>query len=276
MTKICAALAVALLLPPAAAAHLRTGTVAVDFRTRIVTRPTGPVSVGVYESDRAVHVSVQPGHSLVVFGYLGEPLLRVGDTGSANAARSPTAEAARLVLHHRSAVWHDVRTSRHRWEIPMSVDGRMTVARGTTTRLAHPALWPWLLVVAVIVLAALRVPLAALGVASAAAAVVVAVAFIASAYASPGTWIAGVDEIFFIAAGIGVLRWGPPVARLPAAIWLSLVGLAVGASKGQVFLHALVLSALPSTVVRLVAALAIGAGLAGAVTGCIVYVRTES
>lgn len=275
MAKLCAVLAVALLFPPAAAAHLRTGTVAVDYRARVVTRPVGPVSVGVYESDRALHVRVQPGHSLVVLGYLGEPLLRIGDTGPARAVASPTAEATRLVVHGRSAVWHDVRTSRRRWGIPMSIDGRMTVITGTTTKLAHPALWPWVLVLALVALVALRISPSALGSASAAAAVVVAAAFMASAYADPGTWIAGVDEIFFIAAGLGVLRWGPPAARLPSALWLALVGLAVGLSKGQVFLHALILSALPGTVVRLGATIAIGAGLAGTMAGCMSYVRSE-
>jgi len=77
VTKICAALTVALLLPPAAAAHLRTGTVAVDFRTRIVTRPTGPVSVGVYESDRAL--SALPG---TVVGLVGALAIGAGLAGA--------------------------------------------------------------------------------------------------------------------------------------------------------------------------------------------------
>jgi hypothetical protein len=276
VAKLCAVVAVALLLPPAAAAHLRTGTVAVDYRPQIVTRPVGPISVGVYDSDRALHVSVQTGHSLTVYGYLGEPLLHVGETGAATAASSPTAEATKLVVHGRSAVWHDVRTSQRRWGIPMSVDGLLTKLTGTTTKLPHPALWPWLLGVAFVLLAAVRASPSVLGIASAAAAVVVAVAFMLSAYADPGTWIAGVDEIFFIVAGLGVLRWGPPAARLPSALWLGLVGLAVGLSKGQVFLHALVLSALPGTVVRLGASIAIGAGLGAAVTGCVAYVRSEA
>jgi hypothetical protein len=158
----------------------------------------------------------------------------------------------------------------------MSVDGRPTVLTGTTTKFAHPALWPWLLLLALILLAAVRGSPSALGIASAIAATVVAVAFMLSAYADPGTWIAGVDEIFFIGAGLGVLRWGPPAARLPGALWLGLVGLAVGLSKGQVFLHALVLSALSGTAVRLGATIAIGAGLAATVTGCLAYVRSEA
>jgi hypothetical protein len=276
VAKLALVLGVALLFPPTAAAHLRTGTVAVDYRARILRAPAGAVSVGVYESDRALHVSVRPGHSLVVFGYLGEPLVRIGDNGDATATSSPTAAATKLTVRGRSAVWHDVRTSSAHWRIPVQVDGAREAVVGVTTRLPHPTLWPWLVLVAVLCVAALRVAPAPLGVASSVAAVVVAVAFVASAYANPGTWIAGVDELFFIAAGLGVLRWGPPVARLPSIAWLGLVGLAVGLSKGQVFLHSLVLSALPGTIVRLAASVAIGAGLAGAVAAYVSYVRTES
>lgn len=276
MAKLGLVLVVALLFPPAAAAHLRTGTVAVDYRTRLVMQPIGPVSVGVYQSDRAVHMSVEPGHTVVVYGYLQEPFLRVGTDGDAESTRSATAAAAKLVIHGRSAVWHDVRTSSTRWGIPIRVDGRLTAIEGVTTRLPHPAVWPWILLLAAVSATALRATPAMLGITSSVAAVVVALTFVASAYADPGTWIAGVDELFFIAAGLGVLRFGPPVARLPSAAWLGLVGLAVGLSKGQVFLHALVLSALPGTVVRLAAAVAIGAGLAAAVAACVSYVRTES
>lgn len=276
MTKLGLVLVVALLFPPAAAAHLRTGTVAVDYRARILMQPVGPVSVGVYQSDRAIHLRVAPGHTVVVYGYLDEPLLRVGATGPAVSTHSATAAAAKLTIDGRSAVWHDVRTSSKRWGIPIRVDGRLTALTGITTRLRRPVLWPWLVLVAVLGIAALRVAPVPLGVASSVAAVVVALAFIASAYADPGTWIAGVDELFFIAAGLGVLRWGPSAARLPSAAWLALVGLAVGLSKGQVFLHSLVLSALPGTIVRIAAAVAIGAGIAGAVAACVSYMRTES
>jgi hypothetical protein len=135
---------------------------------------------------------------------------------------------------------------------------------GVTKRLPRPSLWIWagVLVAVGIAVAATRSAIAA-GILSAAAAVVVAIGFMLSAYADPGTWIAGVDEIFFVAAGLGVLRWGPAAARLPSALWLSLVGLAVGLSKGQVFLHALVLSAVPGTAARLLTVVAIGSGVAG-------------
>ncbi|HEY8030159.1 MAG TPA: hypothetical protein VIE38_11670 [Gaiellaceae bacterium] len=275
MAKLCAVLAVAFLFPPAAAAHLRSGTVAVDYRPRIVRAPGGPVSVGVYLSDRALHLSVANGHSLVVYGYLGEPLLRIRDVGAAVATSSPTAAATRLVVHGRSAVWHDVRTSRTRWSVPVEIDGVRTSIVGITQRLARPRLWLWLVLLVAAALAGARGSPAMLGTISAAAAIVVAAAFALSTYASPGTWIAGVDEFFFAAAGFGVLRWGPPVARLPAALWLSLLGVAVGLSKGQVFLHSLALAALPGTFTRALTTIAIGAGVTGAALACRSYIRSE-
>ena len=284
--SIVAAVAVALVLPATAGAHLRTGTVAVDYRPRITHRPPGPFTAGVYLSDRALHLSVQRDATVVVYGYLGEAFVRVSDAGVAVNTDSPTAAATGLVprgtaptgwtLHSKShsVVWHDVRTSRPQWRVPIAVDGRRGTIAGETQKLPRPALWPWLALLAAVGAAAAVVRSStALGLLSSAAAIVVAAGFALSAYADPGTWIAGVDELFFAAAGVGVLRWGPPVARLPSALWLSVLGLAVGLSKGEVFLHALVLAALPGTVTRVTVVVAVGSGLAGAVAACVTYAR---
>jgi hypothetical protein len=59
----------------------------------------------------------------------------------------------------------------------------------------------------------------------------------------------------------------------PAALWLSLLGLAVGLSKGEMFFHALVLSALPGTAMRVFDVAAVAAGVAGAVSASITYAR---
>jgi len=281
-----AAASVALALPATATAHLRTGTVAVDYRPRVTSRPAGPLEVGVYLSDRALHLGVERGHLVVVYGYLGEPFIRVGDAGVSVDTASPTAGATGLLprgapsggwvlrSHRRTVVWHDVRTSRSHWRVPIAVDGRRESIAGVTTRLPRPAMWPWLVLLAAIVAAAaaVRRPVA-LGVISSAAAMVVAAGFAFSAYADPGTWIAGVDELFFVAAGIGVLRWGAPGLRLASAVWLGLVGLAVGLSKGEVFLHALVLSALPGQATRAAVVVGVGSGIVAAVLGCLAYVR---
>ena len=84
-------------------------------------------------------------------------------------------------------------------------------------------------------------------VAAAAASVVIAFAFAFDAYASPGTWIEAADELAFLTAGLGVLLRGP------------------------VFLHPIVLAALPATVVRLLVVAAIGCGLNAAALGCVFY-----
>jgi hypothetical protein len=249
-------------------------------------RPAGPLSVGVYLSDQALHLSVQRGHAVVVYGYLGEPFVRVSDAGVAVNTASPTAAAAGLLprgtpsggwvlrSHRLSVVWHDVRTSRRQWRVPLAVDGRREAIAGETQHLSRPALWPWLVLLAAIGAAAavVRRP-TALGLLSSGAAMLAAVGFAFSAYANPGTWIAGVDELFFVAAGVGVLQWGPSTLRLASSVWLSLLGLAVGLSKGEMFFHALVLAALPGTAMRIAGVVAVAAGASGAVLGCLAYVR---
>src|SRR5205085_8547644 len=101
---------VALASPPAASAHIRTGSVAVDFRVRVF--PTRlPLSAHVYLGDRAVRLSVRPGHSVTVLGYAGEPFLRIDGAG-VTILKSPTAAALRVTPRHksgRSFVWHDAR-----------------------------------------------------------------------------------------------------------------------------------------------------------------------
>ena len=308
-----AALFVALLAPAAAGAHLRTGTVAVGYGASVRTPSrTGRAAytVGVYQSDRALHLTVSRGHTVVVIGYLGEPLLRIGAAGVAVNLSSPTAAAAgllpktgrtsppnpgwRLERGRRSVVWHDPRDQRlpaglgrASWSIPILVDGRRAHISGELWRVPRPTPWPWLLVAAVFAVLAgavalgrewarLRAGCIALGVVSAVAAMLAAAAFATSAYASPGTWIAGLDEYAFAAVGIGVLVRGPRDAHVPAGIGLGLLGLAVGLSKGEVFLYGTVLSSLPATVTRLAIALAIAAGITGPALGGLYYVRVHN
>ena len=308
-----AALFVALLAPAAAGAHLRTGTVAVGFgaSVRAPSRTArAAYTVGVYQSDRALHLTVSRGHTVVVIGYLGEPLLRVGPAGVAVNLRSPTAAAAgllpkagrtsssnsgwRLERGRRSVVWHDPRDqrlprgmARASWSVPIVVDGRRAHVSGELWRVPRPTPWPWLLIAALFAVLGgavglrgderrLRATCIALGVVSAAAAIIAAAAFAVSTYASPGTWIAGLDEFAFAAAGFGVLVGGPRDAHVPAGIGLGLLGLAVGLSKGEVFLYGTVLASLPGTVTRLAIALAIAAGITGPTLGGLFYVRAHN
>src|SRR5205085_1500674 len=98
-----------------------------------------------------------------------------------------------------------------------------------------------------------------------------ALAFALDAYASPGTWIAGADELIFLAVGLWVLRRGPDHLHVAAAIGLGLLGLAIGISKGAIFLHPIVLAVLPGTMMRLVVVAAVGAGLVGGALGGALY-----
>ena len=86
-----------------------------------------------------------------------------------------------------------------------------------------------------------------LAVVASAASFVVAVAFSFDAYASPGTWIASVDEVFFLAIGVWFLLRGPERWRGLAAIGVGLLAMAVGISKGAIFFHPIVLAVLPGT-----------------------------
>lgn len=299
-----------LAVPSVAQAHLRSGTVAVDYGARVVRprpSPTAPFVVTVYQSDRALRLSVRNGHTVVVVGYLGERFLRVDAAGVAVNRDSPTAAGSgllakggraggsqtgwNLVRAHSSVVWHDPRLQRlppgairASWSIPVLVDGRRERISGEIWRLAAPTLWPWLLVLGLFAALTgllgvardprrLRTGCILAGAVAAAAGIVAAGGFALGAYASPGTWIAVADEFVFAAAGFGVLAWGPRGADVPAGIGLGLLGLATGLSEGGVFLHGGVLSALPAAPTRAAAALAIGAGVAGLATGGLFYLQ---
>lgn len=307
----CAGLAVALASAPQASAHLRSGTVAVDYRATISSpgsRTSPPFVARVYQSDLALDLVVRAGHSVVVLGYLGEPLLRIDDRGVAVNAASPTAAAAGLVKgdrraggpvswhpgsKRRAAVWHDPRlrglppgASRGAWSIPMLVDGRRERLRGQLRRLPRPAGWPWLALAAasaaltaVLALAlrqAARSAALVLAVVAAIASTVTAAGFALDAYASPGTWILGADGVVFVAIGLAVLIAGPPHVHMATAGGLGLIALALGLSKGQVFLHPIVLSALPGWLARLAVAVAACSGLAAAILSGVSYAREQA
>ncbi len=88
-----------LLAAPAAHAHIRSGVVAVDYRASVyplnVAEPSS-IRARIYESDRALGLTVRSGHTVVVLGYLGEPFLRIGSGGVAVNTSSPTAGAVGL------------------------------------------------------------------------------------------------------------------------------------------------------------------------------------
>jgi hypothetical protein len=291
--------------PGVASAHLRTGTIAVDYETSVRTPVTAAYSAQIYESDHGLTLTLRPGHVVILRGYLGEPVFRLDRAGLWVNAASPTAVAAgllhksqavdaptprwRLQASRRSVAWHDARTQglppgvdQGRWRLPLIVDGRSARLEGEMRRFAAPSIWPWLAVLACL-LAAGAGPLRLRGrdharrvaksfaAVAAAAAVMLPVGFALDAYASPGAWIEGFDAFAFIAVGLWVMLRGPEHLRLAGAIGVGLVGVAVGLLAGPVFLHPIVLAILPGTVVRLLVVAAIGAGLSAAALGCLFH-----
>jgi hypothetical protein len=295
--------------PPPADAHLRSGTVAVDYRASVLSSRTAAYSAQIFQSDRALSLTINPGHVVVLVGYLGEPVFRLDAAGLWINAASPTAVVVRLLNKssrvlattprwrlsrgRRSVIWQDARVqtlppgvTRGPWSVPLIVDGRRSELRGSLQRFPAPELWPWLGVLAVL-LGVGAVPLlrrrelAASGatgfaVAACAASVLILIAFALDAYASPGTWIEGVDSIVFLAVAIWVLFRGPERWRIAGAVGAGLVALAVGLLEGAVFLHPIVLAVLPGAMVRLACVVAIGAGLTAVALGALFYVETEA
>ena len=295
----------ALTAPGTAAAHLRTGTTAVDF-TAAVTSPavgsTTAFAAGVYSSDLALHLTTHGAHRVVVIGYLGEPFLRVGPHGVIVDTSSPTAASAgllkrlpratageagrrwRLLSPARSVVWHDARVAalapgsrEATWQVPILLDGTRTEIAGRVHRYPPPKLWLWLVLLAPVPLLVLLLRTRArarvdrlcilFGAAAAAAALVLSAGFVFDPYASAGTWIAAVDEAAFVAASAAAAAWAPHRFRALGGAGLGLVGLAVALSKGAIFLHAVVLSPLPGTLCRALAYVAVAAGASAAALG---------
>ena len=279
---------VALAAPAPAGAHIRTGSVAVDYRARVF--PTRlPLAAHVYLGDRALRLSMRPGHSVTVLGYSGEPFLRIDDRGVA-VLRSPTAAALGLEPRHtsgRSFVWHDARVrglpaeiDRGRWAIPLLVDGRRARLAGELVRVDAPHAWPWLALglpfVAGTVLVLLRRRVlerstVALGVLAGAATLVTAAAFAFASNASEGRWVEAGNEAVFALVGLAVVARGSRDARVIAAGALGLLALAAALTKVPVFLHGVVLSALPATPARAAVALAIWIGAAATALGLVLF-----
>jgi hypothetical protein len=296
-------------LPAVASAHLRSGTVAVDYQATLLRPSTAAYAARIFQSDRALSLTLRRGHTVTVLGYIGEPMLRLDGAGLSVNAASLTAVSEKLVKPSQrvvsatprwlvrpgrtSVIWQDARVrglpsgaTRGIWRVPVIVDGRRAALTGSLHRFPAPALWPWLVIVAcflavgAVVLVRrrdlLRTAAIAFAVLAAIASIVVALMFALDTYASPGTWIAGADELIFLAIGLYVLRRGPRHLHLAAAIGLGLLGLAIGISKGAVFLHPIVLAVSPADVTRFAVAVAIGAGITGGALGSALFAGSSS
>jgi len=287
----------ALVAPPSAGAHIRSDAVAVDYRARVLAVPAS-LAVRIYESDRAVRLTVAPGHSTVVLGYLDEPFVRVTAAGVEVNAAAPTTGAAAFTLIHsagwqrlsesRSVTWHDNRVralppgiDRARWQIPLLVDGRRVSLQGELWRVREPAWWPWLLIGLPFVLVSLLVffrrrpavssAAAAFGLLAAAGLVASGAGLAFDTYASTGKWIALGNELALAVAGVAVIAIGTRVARGLAGGALGLLGLAAVALTFPVLLHGVVLSVFPATVARVVLALTLWSAVAATAFGLVVF-----
>jgi hypothetical protein len=297
------ALLAALIGPAAAGAHVRTGRVAVDYRASVsaLSPPlASTVVVRIYESDLALGLTVEKHHQVVVLGYVGEPLLRIGTGGVDVNESSPTAAGMGLLkgarktgwllrARGRSFIWHDARVrglpggvERRRWTVPVVVDGRSARLAGEIWRVHAPSPWPWLalgtvfLAVTAVLLAGSRKPLlrtaaAWLGALTAAATLSLEAGFALASTASAGLWIEGANVLVFALAGLAFVALGSADARALAGGALGMLGLAVGLSKLPVLLHGVVLSALPDVVARAAVALVIAAGAAATAVGLAVF-----
>src|SRR5207244_10031324 len=138
-------------------------------------------------------------------------------------------------------------------------------------RVERPPVWPWLVLGLPFAVATALVLLrralversaVAVGVLAGAATLVTAAAFAFTSNASEGRWVEAGNEAVFALVGLAVVARGSRDARKIAAGALGLLALAAALTKVPVFLHGVVLSALPTTPARAAVALTIWIGAA--------------
>lgn len=290
------AVATALVLPGAAAAHGRGATIALDYRLRLDPESTSlpGVHVRVLDGDRALEARVDDGVVLLVRGILREPLIRFDAGGVWVNAESPTATGDGLVEEGGSGwvrvseestlSWHDHRLAPPpaskpgpvgRFSIPIAVDGTPGAIGGTFVRVSRPPLWPWLLgaiaLVAAIWAAARRrerrgAMTVGLGVTAGLAALAAVTTFAVRAAPTGGVaWLQLVSGVVVAAVLGGLLLYLRGIRRVHAAGVVGAIAAAVSISSLPVFWHGVVVSAMPADAARLACAVALVCGAAAAV-----------
>ena len=255
----------------------------------------------IYESDRAIGLTVKPGHTAVILGYLREPFVRVTAAGVEVNASAPTAGGAglltRLPVHSvgwhrlstgRSVTWHDNRVralprgiDRARWTIPFVLDGKSSRLEGELWRVQAPAWWPWLVMGVPFAFfslllylrrrSAVRPAAVAFGLLAAAGMIASGAGFAFDTYASNGKWLELGNELAFVLVGVVVIARGSPGARGIAGGALGLLGLGAGIAKTPVLLHGVALSIFAPGLARTLVALTIWSGAAATLLGLVVY-----
>jgi hypothetical protein len=277
-----------------AAAHSRAPTVALDYRLELVDALPPGVHAEVVDGDRALRVSVEPPHRLVVLGLLDEPLLRFAPSGVWVNRASPSADADRLarrgsgwlrLTEHHRLLWHDHRLAppgglragaSTPWSLPIRVDGRRTELRGSFVRVARPPWWPWLAggLVAVAALTALAraLPRRRSETAAAVAGIAASAALAASAAFATGDviarraqWIEVGSAALLAVLAAAALLLGDRSLRTWAAMVVGVVAAALGLGSLSVFWHGVVISSLPDSFARLATLVAFVGGAAAVV-----------
>ena len=212
----------ALALAPSAGAHLRSGTVAIDYRARVFDSSTSAYSAQIFQSDRALGVTLKPGHVVMLVGYLGEPVFRLDASGLSVNAASPTAVVDGLVKKSNRVL-----AATPRWRLGGRAPARVRGAGRAPRRVEcsadrrwaaiarrRAAAFPWPLGTrgsaggrrAPLLLrrrGLVRSAAAGFAVMASAASVLILIAFALDAYASPGTWIEAADAIALSVSGSG-------------------------------------------------------------------------
>jgi hypothetical protein len=296
---------VALSAPQPAHAHIRSGTVATEYQATVAPLRAPlrtALAVRIYKTDRAIGLTVAPGHSVTVLARSGEPLLRIDSDGVAVNQASRAADEAGLLAtaraapsaspdwrrrsSDRSVVWHDARlrglpatVDDAGWTVPIILDGSHFRLEGAIRRVRAPSPWWWLVcaaslgAVTALVLrrwrpSPLRVAQAFGGLA-AAATIAVTLTFALSPSAPDGSRFVAFDLLFFAGLGIAAGRSGEAWRLVAAAGGLGLLALAVGLLRISVLIYGVVLSPLPATATRGLVVLTLCAG-AGALAAAAV------
>jgi hypothetical protein len=281
--------------PAAAQAHSRSTVVAIDYRVAIRSSPSG-VRARVLDGDRSLRLTVDRHLTVVVLGYGAEPFLRFSPRGVEVNDRAPTAWSDRLARGARPALnvhaspswrltrrgnsfsWHEHRLApplgngqTARWTIPLLVDGKRAAVGGTARRVRRPSPWPWLALGGLFLIGGVALLRGRTPAAARLTAFALAWAAGAAAFASVvGVTLAGAvgrSE----AAELGAAAALALIGSAALLLWKSGRQVVVGAIATlavieglgllDVFVHGVVISALPAVVARAAAALTIWSGL---------------
>jgi hypothetical protein len=294
---VCAAAAFAALVVAAPAwAHGRHATLALDYRLTLGAKPAG-VHVSILDGDRALRLRLASARRAIVYGDLGEPMLRFDGGVWVNLA-SPTAQANRLIstpghgwrrlAAGRAFAWHEHRLAPPpyvhgvygpvaQWTVPVAVDGRRGRIAGSFLRIRRPHWWLWLGGTAAAVAAAAllvrrrprvaaAVAVAAVGVAGVAAVVCQTAFVLRDSPTGRLSWLGIGIGLAVAVACLGFVAIGRGVERAYAAAAVGAGIAALTLSWLGVFFHGAIVAALPGDAIRVGCALALGGGLV-ALTG---------